>query len=86
VNWDLIRLALASVADRAIFPMQDLLGLGADSRMNAPGKATGNWDWQMLPNSLSEDLVGRLRFYTGVYGRTPVRPIQPEPEPESVSE
>jgi 4-alpha-glucanotransferase len=78
VNWDLIRLALASVADRAIFPMQDLLGLGADSRMNAPGKATGNWDWQMRPNSLSEDLIGRLRFYTGIYGRTPARPAPAE--------
>lgn len=78
VHWDLIRLALASVADRAIFPMQDLLGLGADSRMNAPGKATGNWDWQMRPNSLGNDLIGRLRFYTGIYGRTPNRPSPPD--------
>jgi len=76
VNWDLIRLALASVADRAIFPMQDLLGLGADARMNAPGKATGNWDWQMRPDVLGEDLIGRLRFYTSIYGRSLVRPSE----------
>jgi len=74
VNWDLIRLALASVASFAIFPMQDLLGLGAGSRMNEPSKATNNWDWQLRSNVLSEDLSGRMRFYTGVYGRTPVRP------------
>ncbi|MGD1903705.1 MAG: 4-alpha-glucanotransferase [Geitlerinemataceae cyanobacterium] len=78
VNWDLIRLALASVANLAIFPMQDLLGLGTGSRMNEPSKATGNWDWQLRPNVLNEDLSGRMRFYTGVYGRTPQRPAPPE--------
>jgi len=74
VNWDLIRLALASVADRAIFPMQDLLGLGADCRMNEPSKPDGNWDWQLRPDAITDEIADRLRFYTGIYGRTPVRP------------
>ena len=46
IHWDLIRLALASVADTAIVPLQDVLGLGSEARMNVPGRAEGNWGWR----------------------------------------
>jgi 4-alpha-glucanotransferase len=46
IHWDFIRLASESVADIAVFPLQDVLGLGSEARMNMPGKATGNWGWR----------------------------------------
>src|SRR5262249_18571600 len=45
VHWQMIRLAFSSVADTAIIPLQDVLGLGTEARMNVPGKARGNWAW-----------------------------------------
>lgn len=45
--WELLRLAWGSVADLAVAPLQDILGLGSDARMNVPGKAEGNWKWRM---------------------------------------
>ena len=46
MNWTLIRTALASVADTVIIPLQDVLGLGSEARMNLPGRASGNWRWR----------------------------------------
>lgn len=46
IEWDLIRAASASVASRAIVPMQDVLGLGSEARMNHPGVAEGSWTWR----------------------------------------
>ncbi len=69
IHWDLIRLALMSVARWAVFPMQDLLGLGSEARMNTPGKLGGNWSWRMtgIPQGIGE----RLRNITRTYGRGP---------------
>ena len=69
ISWDLIRLALASVADLAVVPMQDVLGLGSAARMNTPGQAGGNWGWRYTPDMLTIELVERLRGLTAVYGR-----------------
>jgi len=69
ISWDFIRLALASVADLAIMPMQDALGLGSEGRMNMPGHAGGNWGWRYTPDMLTPQLVGRLRGLTAAYGR-----------------
>lgn len=68
-NWDLIRLAWSSTAAMAVAPMQDVLGLGADGRMNTPGLAKGNWLWRcpLLP----EQGAHRLRELAQSYGRTP---------------
>lgn len=68
-HWDLIRLAWASVARWAVAPMQDVLGLGSDSRMNTPGLPRGNWTWRapVLP----EDAAWRLRSLSEAYGRLP---------------
>ena len=52
VHWQFIRAVLASVADTAIVPVQDLLGLGSDARMNRPGTDTGNWRWRLVPGQL----------------------------------
>ena len=69
IHWDLIRLAASSVANQAIFPVQDLLGLGEDARMNTPGLADGNWRWRYRSYSLSESVRDRLRQVTEYYGR-----------------
>jgi 4-alpha-glucanotransferase len=69
VTWSLIRAALASVADTAIFPAQDLLGLGSESRMNVPGEATGNWGWRLPARGLTPALAKRLRGMCELYER-----------------
>jgi 4-alpha-glucanotransferase len=69
INWDFIRLALMSVADTAIIPMQDVLGLGSEARINLPGTAEGNWCWRFAPDVLTEQIKDRLKELTTLYGR-----------------
>ncbi|UCD82501.1 MAG: 4-alpha-glucanotransferase [Desulfobacterales bacterium] len=69
LHWELIRLAMMSVADTAIIPMQDLLGLGAEARMNNPSKLEGNWHWRLAENPVTTELTDRLRGMTRIYGR-----------------
>jgi 4-alpha-glucanotransferase len=69
IHWDMIRMALSSVANTAIFPAQDLLGLGANARMNRPGTAEGNWDWRLKPDELTDKIAARLRSLTETYAR-----------------
>jgi 4-alpha-glucanotransferase len=69
VAWDFIRAAWASVADYAMAPLQDLLNLGAEARMNTPGRAAGNWSWRYQSSQLSAGLLGRLAELTELYGR-----------------
>lgn len=71
IHWDLIRLALSSVARIALFPLQDILGLGTEARMNFPGHASGNWEWRFYPGMLSWELRDRLKHLTTTYGRAP---------------
>jgi 4-alpha-glucanotransferase len=71
VHWDLIRLALSSVANQAIIPLQDILGLDTQARMNFPSKADGNWNWRYEANVLTRELSDRLRTLTAFYGRAP---------------
>ncbi|MCB9144053.1 MAG: 4-alpha-glucanotransferase [Anaerolineales bacterium] len=59
--WDLIRATWKSVAVFAIAPMQDVLGLGGEARMNFPSRLGGNWEWRMAPEDLREDLAAGLR-------------------------
>jgi 4-alpha-glucanotransferase len=75
IHWDVIRAALASVSDRAIVPLQDLLGLDSSARMNVPSSAGGNWSWRLRGNALTHKLSRRLRDLTELYGR--VRPPEP---------
>ncbi len=71
VAWDMIRLAYSSVANTAVIPMQDLLSLGNEARMNFPGKVGGYWRWRFRADALAEHLVYRLREITELYGRAP---------------
>jgi len=67
--WDFIRLALGSVADTVILPMQDVLGLGAEARMNIPSTTKNNWKWRMTGDALKPELAIRLRDMIRLYGR-----------------
>lgn len=69
IAWDLIRLAMSSVANQAIIPLQDVFSLGADARMNAPGTAENNWGWRFRAEALTEDYSHRLRELAYIYGR-----------------
>ncbi|MFO0565419.1 MAG: 4-alpha-glucanotransferase [Polyangiaceae bacterium] len=71
IQWDLVRAALASVANLAVFPIQDVLGLGSESRMNTPGTVEGNWSFRVKPEALTPELAERLRGLCGLYERTP---------------
>ncbi len=69
VHWEMIRLALASVADTAIVPMQDVLGLDGRARMNLPGRAEGNWGFRLASLTFDDDIRNRLARLTALYGR-----------------
>lgn len=69
VNWEFVRLAMMSIADIAMIPMQDILGLGREAQMNRPSIGQGNWEWRLLPSQLTEDVSERLRTLTETYGR-----------------
>ena len=69
VAWELIRMAMTSVARLAIVPMQDVLGLGAAARMNYPAKTSGNWRWRMRERRLTASLARTLREMTQLHGR-----------------
>ena len=70
-SWEMTRLVWRSPARLAIAPMQDLLGLGTESRMNRPGTTEGNWRWRLEPDALTARLAGRLGTMTGAAGRAP---------------
>ena len=55
----------------AVIPMQDLLDLGNEARMNFPGRAGGNWQWRYTASMLTETITYRLREITELYGREP---------------
>jgi 4-alpha-glucanotransferase len=69
VHWEMIRLAMMSVADRVIFPMQDILGLGEEARINRPARKGGNWRWRLLHGRPPAELSRRLLEMTETFGR-----------------
>ncbi len=69
VNWDFIRLALASVANLAIIPVQDYLGLGTDARINEPSTLGKNWKWRMKEGELTNEICQRARRMARLYAR-----------------
>lgn len=72
IHSDFIRLAMMSVADTVIIPMQDILGLGEKDRMNIPGITTGNWEWRLSLEQLTPLLIKQLRDMARLYGRSSV--------------
>jgi len=71
IHWDLIRLAMSSVAIYALFPLQDILGLGDEAKMNKPGTAESNWAWRYRSEMLTQEVGDRLKSMTEIYGRLP---------------
>lgn len=69
LSHGLIRSCMASIAAYSIFPLQDVLDLGSDARMNFPGKASGNWSWRFKKDALTEELAKELKDLSILYGR-----------------
>lgn len=69
INWDLITLAIRSVADIAVVPLQDVIGLGSEGRMNFPGTVDGNWEWRFTWDMIDPLMTSRLYELTALYGR-----------------
>jgi 4-alpha-glucanotransferase len=69
IHWDFIRAVLASVADTAILPLQDLLGLGTKARTNLPNTTSGNWSWRFDEEALTDEHARRLRDLAETYDR-----------------
>lgn len=87
IHWDLIRLALASAANTAIIPLQDVLGCGSEARMNVPARESGNWGWRYQAEQLTPEIRQRLKELTNIYGRDrhllKHEPEEPEAEPQA---
>jgi len=69
IHWDFIRAVLASVANTAVVPLQDVLGLGTDARMNLPNTTEGNWAWRFKASALTREIEMRLNGLSQLYGR-----------------
>ena len=69
IHWDAIRGAWSAVANMAISPVQDFLGLGSEARINTPGVAAGNWQWRLRHGVLTDELAERIAKLTRVYSR-----------------
>ena len=67
--WTLIRAAYTSVAETAIVPVQDILDLGSEARMNLPGEENDNWSWRLQEGALTDELADELRKLAEVSGR-----------------
>jgi 4-alpha-glucanotransferase len=80
INWALIRAAQASVASFSVVPVQDVLGLGSEARLNTPSVKTGNYHWRYQPGELTRELAERLANLAEVTDRLP------EPIPAPLSE
>ncbi|MCC9078423.1 4-alpha-glucanotransferase [Litorilinea aerophila] len=69
--WTLIEAAMRSVAAMAVVPLQDVLNLGTEARMNLPGRASGNWTWRFQAHQLTPEIEARLLEATTLFGRDP---------------
>jgi 4-alpha-glucanotransferase len=69
ISWDFIRMAMGSVANTIIIPLQDVLGLDSQHRMNKPATLDGNWEWRLLPGQLDPIIIEKLKEMTILFGR-----------------
>ena len=69
IHWELIRLTIGSVADLVVIPMQDILGLGGEARMNLPGTVGDNWSWRLRPRQFTKPIITKLAQLTQTHGR-----------------
>jgi 4-alpha-glucanotransferase len=77
-SWDMIRAVWSSVSMMALAPMQDLLNLGTEARMNYPSRPSGNWSWRMPPGTLTPELQARLKELNFLYSRDAKKPKKVE--------
>lgn len=80
-NWGMMRAAWASVGDLAIVPMQDLIGIGSEGRMNTPSTLGGNWEWRATSDQITGKLAKKLYKYMEMYGR-----LRKDPKPAEEEE
>jgi 4-alpha-glucanotransferase len=80
VHWAMMRLAYRAISDLAIVPLQDVLGLGAEARMNTPGKPGNNWSWRFKADQFTEALQDKLRALALIYGRAEPEEKQERPK------
>ena len=71
IKWEFVRAVLSSVANLAVIPMQDYLGLGSEARINTPSTLGGNWTWRMKKGAFTKELAAQIREMSELYGRTP---------------
>ncbi len=76
IAWDMIRAVWSSVAVFSLAPMQDLLSLGPEARMNLPGRASGNWNWRLPADALQPSLLERLKETNYLYARSKLAPAE----------
>ena len=69
INWDFICLAMRSVADTCIIPVQDYLGLGSEARINTPSTLGNNWKWRMKKDCFSKKMIKKIKMLTKLYSR-----------------
>ena len=69
IYWDMICAAMGSVSETCVIPMQDYFGYGNEARMNQPSTLGKNWKWRLLEGEFSEELIGKIRELTQLYGR-----------------
>ena len=69
IHWDFIRAVVSSVADTAVVPLQDVLGLGSDARMNTPATTSRNWKWRFEAGAVTAEIHGRLKKLSELYDR-----------------
>lgn len=86
IVWELIRLAYSSVARYAVVPLQDVLQLGTETRMNTPGEAAGNWGWRLGEGQLEPWLAPALAELVDLYNREPGAAAADTPYRQSVTE
>lgn len=86
IVWELIRLAYSSVADIAVVPLQDVMSLGSEARMNMPGQASGNWGWRFRPEQLERWMAPQLREMANLYGRLATAEAADTPYRQSITE
>ncbi|MDD7739884.1 MAG: 4-alpha-glucanotransferase, partial [Lachnospiraceae bacterium] len=67
--WDFIRMAMESVADLAVIPIQDYLCLGGEARTNFPSTLGNNWKWRLVPGQFNSEVAGKIRRLTKITAR-----------------
>jgi len=80
IHWSFVRAAQTSVANLAVVPLQDVLGLGSEARMNTPSQEQGNWKWRYRPEMLTPELAAKLAHLAEVTDRLPQPFAAPGPE------